>query len=201
MCNPFQLVSSFYERKKIKTVVVSKMVILTKTSNYQKCIKKTNKIPDYARGYKNEYLMIRGINKTCGKFVKLIKENEEFYNGTKALKIISKIKKFKSLVCLKNISKIVYEFEDVKNILFIRSEIEKYKDLYCDPYTGKLNKKKYNIEAEVDNPGFKSFYKHFCRFYDDLEIGYLFEYYNYLLQDLIFNWSSTKMSQCFSFIN
>ena len=39
--------------------------------------------------------MIRGINKTCEKFVKLIKENEDFYNGPKALKIISKIKKIK----------------------------------------------------------------------------------------------------------
>ena len=73
------------------------MGILDHSSNYQKCIKKTNKIPDYARGYKNEYLIIRGINKTCGKFVKLIEENEEFYNGTKALKIICKIKKLKSL--------------------------------------------------------------------------------------------------------
>ena len=98
------------------------MVILAHTSNFQKCIKKTNRIPDYARGYRNEYLMIRGINKTCEKFVKLIKENEDFYKGPKALKIISKIKKLKSLVYFKNISKIVYEFEDVKNILFIRSE-------------------------------------------------------------------------------
>ena len=98
------------------------MVIVAHTSNFQKCIKKANRTPDYARGYRNEYLMIRGINKTCQKFVKLIKENEDFYNGPKALKIISKIKKLKSLVYFKNISKIVYEFEDVKNILFIRSE-------------------------------------------------------------------------------
>ena len=112
------------------------MVILAQTSKYQKCIKKSNKIPDYARDFKNEYLFIRGINTTCGKFVKLIKENEEFYNGPKALKIVSKIKKLKSLVYFKNINKIVYEFENVKNILFRRSEIEKYKDLYCVPYTG-----------------------------------------------------------------
>ena len=29
-----------------------------------------NKIPDYARDYRNEYLFIRGINKTCGELVK-----------------------------------------------------------------------------------------------------------------------------------
>ena len=43
------------------------MVILEHTSNYQKCIKKTNIIPDYAREYRNEYLFIRGIdNLTLG---------------------------------------------------------------------------------------------------------------------------------------
>ena len=45
------------------TKVVRKMGILGQSSNYQNCIKKTNKIPEYARNYKNEYLFIRGINK------------------------------------------------------------------------------------------------------------------------------------------
>ena len=73
------------------------MVILVHSSNYQKCIKKTNKIPDYAREYKNEYLFIRWIDKICKKFVKTIKENEEFYNSPKALRIIRKIKKIKKI--------------------------------------------------------------------------------------------------------
>ena len=41
------------------------MGILAKTSNYQNFIKNNNIIPDYARDYKNEYLFIRGIDKTC----------------------------------------------------------------------------------------------------------------------------------------
>ena len=45
------------------------MVILAQTSNSQNCIKKTNKIPEYAREFKNEYLFIRGINKEMGSFV------------------------------------------------------------------------------------------------------------------------------------
>ena len=40
-------------------------------------LQKTNKIPDYARGYKNEYLFIRGINKTCEKFVKILDQEGE----------------------------------------------------------------------------------------------------------------------------
>ena len=43
-------------------LVVSKMGILEHSSNYQKFIKKTNIIPDYAREYRNEYLFIRGID-------------------------------------------------------------------------------------------------------------------------------------------
>ena len=39
------------------------MVLLATSSNFQNCIKKTNKIPEYARDFKNEYLFIRGINK------------------------------------------------------------------------------------------------------------------------------------------
>ena len=45
------------------------MGILGQTSNYQNCIKKTNKIPEYAMEFKNEYLFIRGINKEMNNFV------------------------------------------------------------------------------------------------------------------------------------
>ena len=45
------------------------MGILAQTSNFQNCIKKTNKIPEYAMEFKNEYLFIRGINKEMDNFV------------------------------------------------------------------------------------------------------------------------------------
>ena len=45
------------------------MGILEHTSNFQNCIKKTNKIQEYAREFKNEYLFIRGINKEMDNFV------------------------------------------------------------------------------------------------------------------------------------
>ena len=50
------------------------MVILGHSSNYQNCIKKTNKIPEYARDFKNEYLFITGINKEFEYFVENINE-------------------------------------------------------------------------------------------------------------------------------
>ena len=42
--------------------VVREMGILEHSSNFQNCIKKTSKIPEYARDYRNEYLFIRGID-------------------------------------------------------------------------------------------------------------------------------------------
>ena len=45
------------------------MVLLAHLSNSQNCIKSTNKIPEYAREYKKEYLYIRGINKEFKYFV------------------------------------------------------------------------------------------------------------------------------------
>ena len=41
------------------------MGLVRNFSNYQNFIKNNNTIPDYAREYKNEYLFIRGIDKTC----------------------------------------------------------------------------------------------------------------------------------------
>ena len=49
--------------------VVIEMGILGHLSNSQNCIKSTNKIPEYARDYKKEYLFIRGINKEFQYFV------------------------------------------------------------------------------------------------------------------------------------
>ena len=46
------------------------MGILGTSSNYQNCIKSTNKIPEYAREYKREYQFIIGINKEFVEYIK-----------------------------------------------------------------------------------------------------------------------------------
>ena len=58
--------------------------------NFQSCIKKTNKIPEYAREFKNEYLFIRGINKEFKYFVDNI---NEAYRGLFENHRVDKIKK------------------------------------------------------------------------------------------------------------
>ena len=59
---------------------------LTRTSNFQNKSKYTNKIPEYAREFKKEWLFISGINKMCEKIIERIdninnvyEEEEVFY--------------------------------------------------------------------------------------------------------------------------
>ena len=65
---------------------------------------------------------------------------------------------------------IEFEFKDIKNLEYIKSKIEIYKNLFRDPHTGYFNKEMYNTLIDIVNPGFKSFYKHFSRFYKELLI-------------------------------
>ena len=66
------------------------MVILAHSSNFQNCIKKTNKIPEYARNFKNEYLFIRGINK---EFKYVVENINEATGGLFENQRVDKIKK------------------------------------------------------------------------------------------------------------
>ena len=71
------------------------MVILVHSSNFQNCIKKTNKIPEYARNFKKEYLFIRGINKEFKYFVDNINDaTGGLFENQKIFRIKYFIKRF-----------------------------------------------------------------------------------------------------------
>ena len=70
------------------------MVILAQTSNFQNCIKKTNKIPEYAREFKNEYLFIRGINKICEEFVKKLDLDAKIFDTPQAYQLMLYFRRF-----------------------------------------------------------------------------------------------------------
>ena len=61
------LFSQVWKQFKLLTVplVVREMGSLAQSSNFQNNIKATNKIPEYARDFRKEWLSIRGINKEC----------------------------------------------------------------------------------------------------------------------------------------
>ena len=71
------------------------MVILAQSSNFQNCIKKTTKIPEYARDFKKEYLLIIGINKEFRYFVEHIHESPiGLFENQKVVRIKYFIKRF-----------------------------------------------------------------------------------------------------------
>ena len=99
------------------------MVILAQTSNFQNCIKKTNKIPEYARDFKNEYLFIRGINKEFKYFVDNINETYRgLFENHRFDKIKKNIKKFllaQKLGYLNDVSNFEIKSSDVDYLIKI----------------------------------------------------------------------------------
>ena len=99
------------------------MVILAQTSNSQNCIKKTNKIPEYAREFKNEYLFIRGINKEFKYFVDNINDASRglFENHrVDKIKIIKKFLLAQKLGYLNDVSNFEIKGSDVDYLIKIK---------------------------------------------------------------------------------
>ena len=144
------------------TKVVSKMGILATSSNFQNCIKKTNKIPDYAKDFKNEYLFIRGINKSCEDFV--IKYN---LDASERFVIYKKFLKAQEIGYLKDTSSFIFKECDVENI----------KDLFDSMHYDFVEDKEVREDGiddfySVDLLGYRDFYELFCKLYDKINIGF-----------------------------
>ena len=120
-----------------------------------------SKIPDYARDYRNEYLFIRGINKTCGDFVKKL-DDKEIFKSSKADKLMLYINRFlkaQQLGYLIDTSEIYFKENDVGFIESLELQLDDYRDLYCDEYSYQFDEEKYNNNIENDYPGFKKFFE------------------------------------------
>ena len=142
------------------------MGILEHSSNLQNCIKKTTKIPEYARDYKNEYLFIIGLNKEFYQFEGKYENHEyKIYESKycKDLKIL--IKRF--------LRKQEYGYlKDISSFIFKKVDIFYIKDTYA--------MLKYDLEMFTDDemstndfyPGFSDFYELFCKFYYKINIAY-----------------------------
>ena len=145
------------------------MVVLAHSSNYQNCIKKTNKIPEYARDFKNEYLFIRGINKECENFVKRLDEEGKIFSSPQAKKLIFYFNKFlkaQELDYLKDISELYLKESDVNFIESLELNVDDYMDIFYDPDSYKFDQEKY----ENDNSGLKEFFESFSKFKDKIKI-------------------------------
>ena len=137
------------------------MVILALSSNFQNCIKKTNKIPEYARDYKKEYLFIRGINKMCLNFISKYETDSrkrfvsEYYDSIKYF-----IKRF-----LKGQER--GKLQDISSFVLRNYDISFIEDLYLILIYE-------NDFEDIDNLDYRDFYELFCKFYNKIKI----EYYN-----------------------
>ena len=149
--------------------VVRKMVIL----GQQNCISGTNKIPEYAREFKNEYLFIRGINKEFKYFVDNI---NEAYRGLFENHRVDKIKKFikkfllaQKLGYLNDVSNFEIKSSDVDYLIKIKKNFHYFKQYinFC--------KCCYDDDDEpfIDPyPGFKNIYDDFELFCSKFKIKY-----------------------------
>ena len=112
------------------------MGILDHFSRSQNCIKSTNKIPQYARDYKKEYLYIRGINKEFKYFIdKLDEINDGLFKSKRSDRLCYLIKRFlrgQEKGKLKNISDLM---------------LPKYDYCYIQDFY-------LNIKYEIDNDSF-----------------------------------------------
>ena len=149
------------------------MGILGQTSNYQNCISGTNKIPEYAREFKNEYLFIRGISKEFKYFVENINEaTRGLFENHRVDKIKKFIKKFllaQKLGYLNDVSNFEIESSDVDNLIKIKKNFHDFKQYinFCKSCFDD------DDEPFIDPyPGFKNIYDDFELFCSKFKIKY-----------------------------
>ena len=166
--------------------VVSRMGILDQSYHNCNATLSKSKIPDYAREYRNEYLFIRGINKTCGEFVKKLGREEIFksHQADRLMRHFNRFLKAQELGYLNDTSEISFKFKDVKSIESLELQLDDYMNLYCDPDSCKFDEEKYN-NVENDFPGLKRFFECFSRFDDKINVDQMSEedYYKSKIYD------------------
>ena len=135
------------------------MGILAQTSNYQKFIKKTNKIPDYAREYRNDYLFIRGID-TCFKFFwdNTCKADKGIFQNNRVeiiKKKINKLDQAQRLGYLNDISNMEIDEQDVFYSSSLLEELNDFTDYHVDD-DWEFDQERFDRFVDRDFPGYKN---------------------------------------------
>ena len=139
------------------------MGIVTHFSNSQNFIKLNNKIPEYARDYKKEYLFIIGINKQLKYFAEHINEAPtglfENYRVDRIKYFIKRFLKGQERGKLKDTSNFEIYNIDVKNLIKIKKNFLNFNQYITGNY----------CYDEDDDPFFNS-YHGFKNIFDDFEL-------------------------------
>ena len=147
------------------------------------CISGSNKIPEYARDFKKEYLFIWGINKELENFIYLIDSEGKKFSSLKAdrfKRYFDRFVKARENGRLKDISHLRLKENDVEFIDKLKLDLEDYSDYFYvvdEEYNHLVN------NNENDKIKYDEFYESFEKFKSKLKPDYptYFEIYNRFL--------------------
>ena len=149
-----------------------------------------NKIPEYAKDFKNEWLYITGINRKCGEFMKILGDNtdsfEKVFWSSRARALIKDFKNVleaQKMGKLQNISDFYFKYFDANNIEILEEQLDNYRDLYVDTDSYEFDEESYDLHIDIDFPGFRELFKLISLFNDKIK-----------KEEPIFNWISESDS-------
>ena len=153
--------------------------------------KKCASIPECKLKTKKEFiretLYLRWINEKCFEFLKTLKlyetKYEDIFCSSKAKELTKILKDFlqvKMKYKFQNISKLKFEYFDVNNIEILEEELDNLRDLYVDPDSYEFDEESYELNIDIQFPGFRELFKMICLFNDKIEkeepiINYIFD--------------------------
>ena len=118
--------------------IVSGAILKSENSSNPK-----NKIPEYAKDFKKEWLYITGINRKCGEFMKKLGEDidsfEKVFSSPRAKALIRHFKdvlEYQKIGKLQNISQLKFKLSAVEKIIELRIHI--YLNMGNDYYSDYL---------------------------------------------------------------
>ena len=137
---------------------------------------KHSKIPEYAKDFKKEWLYIRGINRKCGEFMKFLVDNtdswKKFFSSSRAKELIKDFKNVleaQKMRKLQNISELEFKYIDANNIECLEEQLDNYRELYVDPDSYEFDNESYELNIDIDFPGFRELFNLICLFNDKIK--------------------------------
>ena len=137
------------------------MGVARQFSTTQNCIKLNNKVPEYARDYKKEWLFIIGINKECYKYENNLEDG--FYTSNYCKNLMNIIKRF--------LKKQGYGYlKDINNFFINKRDVFYIEDMNLFLKYDSLNLIIHYLNDDDYYNSFKEFYDLFLKFYNKLNI-------------------------------
>ena len=125
----------------------------------QNCNATRNKVPDYAKDYKNEYLFIRGIDNYFKYFIKNLNKADKGVLKSNRVDIINKhinrLEKAQRLDYLKDTSDIEIDEQDVSYSSLLLEMLADFTDYYVDDDDFEFDEDRFNSHVDLEFPGYK----------------------------------------------